>query len=68
MAAGGVIQMLSAQAGGLKTNAALDNTLGYAFGSAKNTTDSGNTVPLCIGGRRWGGAIISTEVYAEDQM
>lgn len=68
MVAGGVIQMLSPQAKGLKTSAAPENTPGYAFGSAKNTTASGNPVPLCIGKRRWGGAIISAAIYAEDQM
>ncbi|WP_300627310.1 tail assembly protein [Pseudomonas sp.] len=68
LAAGGVIQMLSPQATGLKTSAAPENTPGYAFGSAKNTTASGNPVPLCIGERRWGGAIISASIYAEDQM
>lgn len=68
MVAGGVVQMLSPQAKGLKTSAAPENTPGYAFGSAKNTTASGNPVPLCIGKRRWGGAIISAAIYAEDQM
>ena len=68
MALGGAIQMLSPQAKGLKTSAAPENTPGYAFGSAKNTTASGNPVPLCIGRRRWGGAIISAGIYAEDQM
>ncbi|WP_434628037.1 tail assembly protein [Pseudomonas sp. Z6-14] len=66
--AGGVVQMLSPQAGGLKTSAAPENTPGYAFGSAKNTTASGNPVPLCYGKRRVGGAIISAGIYAEDQM
>jgi predicted phage tail protein len=68
MAIGGVIQMLSPAAKGLKTSAAPENTPGYAFGSAKNTTASGNPVPLCVGKRRWGGAIISAAIYAEDQM
>lgn len=68
LAAGGVIQMLSPQPKGLKTSAAPENTPGYAFGSAKNTTASGNPVPLCIGKRRWGGAIISAAIYAEDQL
>ena len=68
MVLGGVIQMLSPQAGGLKTSAAPENTPGYAFGSAKNTTASGNPVSLCYGRRRWGGAIISAAIYAEDQM
>lgn len=67
-AAGGVIQMLSPQPKGLKTSAAPESTPGYAFGSAQNTTASGNPVPLCYGERRWGGAIISTAIYAEDQM
>lgn len=66
--AGGVIQMLSPQAKGLKISASPENTPGYAFGSAKNTTASGNPVPLCLGRRRWGGAIISAAIYAEDQM
>ncbi|OPB16101.1 phage tail protein [Pseudomonas fluorescens] len=68
LALGGVIQMLSPQAGGLKTSAAPENVPGYAFGSAKNTTASGNPVPLCYGKRRVGGAIISAAIYAEDQM
>lgn len=68
VAIGGVIQMLSPQAGGLKTSAAPENTPGYAFGSARNTTASGNPVPLCYGKRRVGGAIISAAIYAEDQM
>ncbi|WP_149088395.1 tail assembly protein [Pseudomonas prosekii] len=68
MVAGGVIQMLSPQAAGLKQSGAPENMPSYAFGSAKNTTASGNPVPLCIGHRRWGGAIISAAIYAEDQM
>lgn len=68
MVIGGVIQMLSPTAKGLKTSAAPENTPGYAFSSAKNTTASGNPVPLCTGKRRWGGAIISAAIYAEDQM
>ena len=68
MAIGGVVQMLSPQPKGLSTSADQENTPGYAFGSAKNTTASGNPVPLCIGKRRWGGAIISASIYAEDQM
>ncbi|MEB0149934.1 tail assembly protein [Pseudomonas sp. CCC2.2] len=68
IAVGGIVQMLSPQAGGLKTSAAPENTPGYAFGSAKNTTASGNPVPLCYGKRRVGGAIISAAIYAEDQV
>ncbi len=66
--AGGVIQMLSPQAGGLSQSAATENLPSYAFGSAKNTTAAGNPVPICIGKRRWGGAIISASIYAEDKV
>lgn len=67
LVAGGVIQMLSPQAKGLSQSAAPENLPSYAFGSAKNTTASGNPVPICIGDRRWGGAIISASVYAEEK-
>lgn len=66
--AGGVIQMLSPQAGGLSQSGAPENLPSYAFGSAKNTTASGNPVPICIGERRWGGAIISASIVAEDRV
>ncbi|HBO4365658.1 MULTISPECIES: tail assembly protein [Pseudomonas aeruginosa group] len=67
LAIGGVIQMLSPQAQGLKQSAASENQPSYAFGSARNTTASGNPVPICYGKRRWGGAIISASIYAEDK-
>lgn len=67
MALGGAAQMLSPQAKGLSQSAAPENLPSYAFGSAKNTTASGNPVPLCYGKRRWGGAIISASIYAEDK-
>lgn len=68
LAAGGVIQMLSPQATGLKQSTSPENAPSYAFGSAKNTTASGNPVPICIGERRWGGIIISASIYAEDKI
>jgi predicted phage tail protein len=67
MIAGGVIQMLSPQASGIKQSASPENLPSYAFGSARNTTASGNPVPICIGERDWGGAIISASIYAEDK-
>lgn len=67
MMVGGVIQMLSPQAKGLSQSGSPANMPSYAFGSAKNTTASGNPVPICIGRRRWGGAIISASIYAEDK-
>lgn len=66
-ALGGVMQMISPQARGIGQSAAPENSPSYAFGSARNTTASGNPVPLCIGRRRWGGAIISASIYAEDK-
>lgn len=67
LAAGGVIQMLSPQATGLKQSSSPENAPSYAFGSAKNTTASGNPVPICIGERRCGGIIISASIHAEDK-
>lgn len=64
---GGVIQMLSPQAKGLSMSGAPENLPSYAFGSARNTTASGNPVPVCIGQRRWGGAIISASIEAQDK-
>lgn len=64
---GGVIQMLSPQAKGLSQSGAPENMPSYAFGSAKNTTASGLPVPICIGERRWGGAIISASIEAQDK-
>jgi predicted phage tail protein len=61
------IQMLSPQASGLKQSSSPENAPSYAFGSAKNTTASGNPVPICIGERRWGGMIISASIYAQDK-
>lgn len=68
VAVGGVIQMLSPQTQGLSQSGAPENLPSYAFGSARNTTASGNPVPICIGRRRWGGAIISAAIVAEDKV
>lgn len=66
-AIGGAIQMISSQQGGLSQSSSPENLPSYAFGSARNTTASGNPVPICIGERRWGGMIISASIYAEDK-
>ncbi|MGR3969300.1 tail assembly protein [Shewanella sp. 1180_01] len=66
MVAGGVIQMLSPQAKGLKGREAAENAPSYAFGGAVNTTAAGNPVGIGYGKRRIGGAIISAGIYAED--
>lgn len=66
MVAGGVVQMLSPQAKGLKGREASENAPSYAFGGAVNTTAAGNPVGIGYGKRRIGGAIISAGIYAED--
>lgn len=66
MVAGGVVQMLSPQAKGLKGSEAAENAPSYAFGGAVNTTAAGNPVGIGYGKRRIGGAIISAGIYAED--
>jgi len=67
MVVGGAIQMLSPQAKGLAMSGPPENLPSYAFGSARNTTASGNPVPICIGERRWGGSIISASIEAQDK-
>ncbi|QZX85359.1 tail assembly protein [Metapseudomonas otitidis] len=66
LAIGGVIQMLSPQAKGLKGRQDTENQPSYAFGGAVNTTAMGNPVALGYGKRRIGGAIVSAGIYAED--
>ncbi|EMF21851.1 tail assembly protein [Citrobacter freundii] len=68
MVAGGVIQMISPQPGGISRKQDPDNKASYAFGGVTNTTAQGNPVPLCYGKRRIGGAIISAGIYVEDKM
>jgi len=64
---GGVAQMLTPQATGLKTKSDAENQASYAFGSPVNTTAQGNPVGLLYGEREVGGAIISAGIIAEDQ-
>ncbi|RSB63051.1 tail assembly protein [Atlantibacter subterranea] len=66
--AGGVIQMLSPQPGGLASKQDADNKASYAFGGVTNTASQGYPVPICYGKRRIGGAIISAGIYVEDKM
>lgn len=68
MMAGGVIQMLSPQPGGLASKQSADNQASYAFGGVTNTAAQGYPVPLGYGKRRIGGAIISAGIYVEDQQ
>lgn len=68
MMAGGIIQMLSPQPGGLVSKQDSDNRASYAFGGVTNTAAQGYPVPLLYGKRRIGGAIISAGIYVEDQQ
>nr|WP_232785356.1 MULTISPECIES: tail assembly protein [unclassified Serratia (in: enterobacteria)] len=68
MALGGIAQMLSPQAGGLRTRESPDNKPSYAFGGPVNTTAQGNPVAVGYGCREIGGAVISAGIYTEDQQ
>ncbi|EMB7753714.1 TPA: tail assembly protein [Serratia marcescens] len=68
MALGGVVQMLSPQAGGLRMRQDQDNKPSYAFGGPVNTTAQGNPVGVLYGAREIGGAVISAGIYTEDQQ
>jgi len=68
MMAGGVIQMLSPQPGGLASKQDADNRASYAFGGVTNTAAQGYPVPVGYGRRRIGGAVISAGIYVEDQQ
>lgn len=67
LAAGGVAQLLSPQATGLKTqDNQTSNRASYAFGSAVNTVAAGYPVCLPYGYRTVGGSVFSAGSYAED--
>lgn len=66
LAAGGAIQMLTAQNTGLSSRQDADNKPSYAFGGAVNTTAMGNPVAVLYGEREIGGALISAGIIAED--
>jgi predicted phage tail protein len=68
MMLGGVVQMLSPQAGGLASKQSADNQASYAFGGVTNTAAQGYPVPLLYGQRTIGGAIISAGIYVEDRQ
>lgn len=64
--AGGVIQMLSPQPKTPKPSEQEGNDPSYGFGGAVTTTASGHPVPLLLGERLIGGALISGSIIAED--
>lgn len=67
LAAGGVAQLLSPQATGLKDQSnQTSNRASYAFGSAVNTVAAGYPVCLPYGYRTVGGSVFSAGSYSED--
>ncbi|HBM2054201.1 TPA: tail assembly protein [Escherichia coli] len=66
LAAGGVAQLLSPQATGLKTQESAQNRASYAFGSAVNTVAAGYPICLPYGYRSVGGSVFSAGSYSED--
>lgn len=66
LAAGGIAQLLSPQATGLKSQESAQNRASYAFGSAVNTVAAGYPVCLPYGYRSVGGSVFSAGSYAED--
>ncbi len=68
LAIGGIIQMMTPQAGSLSKKEDADNSASYAFGGPVNTTAQGNPIGILYGRREIGGAIISAGIFAEDQQ
>lgn len=68
LAIGGVVQMLTPVAKGLKTKEDAENRSSYAFGGPVNTTAQGTPVALFYGYREVGGAVISAGMYSSDIM
>lgn len=66
LAAGGVAQLLSPQATGIKSQESAQNRASYAFGSAVNTVAAGYPICLPYGYRSVGGSVFSAGSYAQD--
>ena len=68
MALGGIVQLLTPQPpfkAGVSSDA--ENQPNYAFGSPVNTNSLGYPIPILLGEREIGGAIINAGIYTEDQ-
>ena len=68
MMAGGIVQMLSPQQGGLSTRDNVDNGASYNFNGPVNTSAQGKAVSLLYGRAVVGSAVISAGIVAEDQQ
>ncbi len=69
MALGGIVQLLTPQpkfnAGGASNT---ENKPNYGFGAPVNTNAVGYPVPVLLGNREIGGAVINAGIYSEDQQ
>jgi len=68
MAMGGVMQMLAPLPKGLAAQDNPDNRPSYSFNGPVNTSAQGNPVGLLYGQLIIGSAVISSGIYAEDQL
>lgn len=66
MALGGIVQMLSPQQAGLAGTA--NNGTSYYFNGPVNSAAQGEPVPLVIGEMVVGSKVVSSGIYAEDQV
>ncbi|MDK1394337.1 tail assembly protein [Pseudomonas protegens] len=68
MTMGGVMQMLAPLPKGLAAQDSPDNRPSYSFNGPVNTSAQGNPVGLLYGQLTIGSAVISSGIYAEDQL
>lgn len=68
MIVGGVIQMLSPHPRGKSTGDKPEDTPSYTFNGSVNTMAQGYPVPLAYGKGKWGSAVISAGIYAQDNL
>ncbi|MDF2394077.1 tail assembly protein [Pseudomonas protegens] len=68
MAMGGVMQMLAPLPKGLAAQDSPESRASYSFNGPVNTSAQGNPVGLLYGQLTIGSAVISSGIYAEDQL
>ncbi|MDD1022778.1 tail assembly protein [Pseudomonas sp. TNT2022 ID1048] len=68
MAMGGVMQMLAPLPKGLAARDSPESRASYSFNGPVNTSAQGNPVGLLYGQLTIGSAVISSGIYAEDQL
>ncbi|OCG21146.1 phage tail protein [Gilliamella sp. wkB108] len=69
MMLGGVVQLLTPQPKfNVGTSSSTENKPNYGFGGPINTNAIGYPVPILLGEREIGGAVINAGIYSEDQQ